>query len=77
MQRYHHLPAYSDLEAEGFIASAQGRGSVVLSQNNSLLREQYLKRIEEDLSGAIRTARLIDLSEEELLAMAKTLWETQ
>ena len=69
--------AYSDLEAEGFIASAQGRGSVVLSQNNSLLREQYLKRIEEDLSGAIRTARLIDLSEEELLAMAKTLWETQ
>lgn len=69
--------AYSDLEAEGFIASAQGRGSVVLSQDNSLLREQYLKRIEEELSGAIQTARLIRLSQEELLAMVRTLWETQ
>lgn len=69
--------AYSDLEAEGFIASAQGRGSVVLSQDNSLLREQYLKRIEENLSGAIQTARLIHLSREELLSMANTLWETQ
>lgn len=69
--------AYSDLEAEGFIASAQGRGSVVLSQDNSLLREQYLKRIEENLSSAIQTARLIHLSREELLSMANTLWETQ
>lgn len=69
--------AYSDLEAEGFIASTQGRGSVVLSQDNSLLREQYLKRIEENLSGAIQTARLIHLSREELLSMANTLWETQ
>ena len=30
--------AYNDLEAEGFIASAQGRGSIVLSQNNELLQ---------------------------------------
>ncbi len=69
--------AYSDLEAEGFIASAQGRGSIVLSQNNELLREQYLKRIEEGLTTAIQTSRIIRLKREELLQMAETLWDSQ
>ena len=49
--------AYSDLESEGFIATMQGKGSVVLSKNNSMLQEQYLMRIEEGLTTAIRTAR--------------------
>ena len=69
--------AYNDLEAEGFIASAQGRGSIVLSQNNELLREQYLKRIEEGHTTAIQTSRIIRLKREELLQMAETLWDSQ
>ncbi|MDD2957482.1 MAG: GntR family transcriptional regulator [Lachnospiraceae bacterium] len=69
--------AYSDLEAEGFIATAQGRGSIVLSRNNDILREQYLKRIEEGLNTAIRTAGLIDLPREELHTMVDMLWKTQ
>ena len=51
--------AYSDLEAEGFIATMQGRGSVVLSKDNNLLKEQYLLRIEEGLMTAIETARVM------------------
>lgn len=58
--------AYSDLEAEGFIATMQGKGSVVLSKDNSMLQEQYLLRIEEGLTTAIETARVMGLSEEEL-----------
>ena len=58
--------AYSDLEAEGFIATMQGKGSVVLSKDNSMLREQYLMRIEEGLTTAIGTARVMRLSDEEL-----------
>ena len=58
--------AYSDLEAEGFIATMQGRGSVVLSKDNNLLKEQYLLRIEEGLTTAIETARVMGLPEEEL-----------
>lgn len=58
--------AYSDLEMEGFIATMQGKGSVVLSKDNSMLQEQYLLRIEEGLSTAIETARVMGLSEEEL-----------
>lgn len=67
--------AYSDLEAEGFIASMQGKGSVVLSTDNSLLKEQSLMRIEEGLTTAIETARTMGMSEEELLEVFKNLLE--
>ena len=32
--------AYNDLEKEGFIATMQGKGSVVLSSNNKILKAQ-------------------------------------
>lgn len=67
--------AYSDLEAEGFIASMQGKGSVVLSIDNSLLKEQSLMRIEEGLTTAIETARTMGMSEEELLGVFRNLLE--
>ena len=65
--------AYSDLEAEGFIATMQGKGSVVLSKDNSMVREQYLMRIEEGLSTAIETARVMGLSDEELTGIFHNL----
>lgn len=68
--------AYRDLEEEGFIASMQGKGSVVLPQNNSLLREQYLKRIEEGLQCAITTAKTIHMEREEIIQIMDTLWDS-
>ena len=68
--------AYSELEAEGFIAAMQGKGSVVLPTDNNLLREQYLLRIEEGLSTAIETARTMGMSREELTDIFNTLLET-
>ena len=44
----------------------QGKGSVVLSKDNSMLQEQYLLRIEEGLTTAIEKARVMGLPEEEL-----------
>ena len=67
--------AYSDLEAEGFIATMHGRGSVVLSKDNNLLKEQYLLRIEEGLTTAIETARVMGLPEEELREIFHNLLE--
>ena len=67
--------ANSDLEAEGFIATMQGRGSVVLSKDNNLLKEQYLLRIEEGLTTAIETARVMGLPEEELREIFHNLLE--
>lgn len=65
--------AYNDLEAEGFIATMQGKGSVVLSKDNSMVREQYLMRIEEGLSAAIETARVMGLPDEELTEIFQNL----
>ena len=65
--------AYSDLEAEGFIATMQGKGSVVLSKDNDVVREQYLMRIEEGLTTAIETARMMGLPEKELTEIFRNL----
>ena len=67
--------AYSELEAEGFIATMQGKGSVVLPTDNNLLREQYLLRIEEGLSTAIETAKAMGMSMEELDGIFKNLMD--
>ena len=67
--------AYSDLEAEGFITSVQGKGSIVLSKDNNFLKERYLIRIEEGLETAIRTAKSAGLSNDELLHIFQNLLE--
>ncbi|MFA9376972.1 MAG: GntR family transcriptional regulator [Lachnotalea sp.] len=67
--------AYNDLEEEGFIASMQGKGSVVLSKENKILKEQYLVRIEEGLMTAIETAKRIDMMEEEIHSLVSQLWK--
>lgn len=66
--------AYSELEKEGFIASMQGRGSVVLKKDNAFLREKILVRIEEGISAAIETARTVQMDKEEFLSLVDVLW---
>lgn len=65
--------AYKELEESGFIVSVQGKGSIVLGSKNDLVREQYLKRMEEHLEQAILTGRQIQLSDEEIQAAFITL----
>lgn len=67
--------AYNDLEEEGYIASMQGKGSVVLSKENKLLKEKYLMRIEQGLSTAVETAKRIDMKEQELQDLISELWK--
>ena len=67
--------AYNELENEGYIATRQGRGSIVLSTDNDLLREQYLKHIEEGLTTAIETAERLSMTREEFDRMVDALWE--
>ncbi|WP_350343366.1 GntR family transcriptional regulator [Proteinivorax tanatarense] len=65
--------AYSDLEAEGFITTIQGKGTVVLPKDNELIREQYFKKIEEGFILAIENARLAKISEQELMVIYKNI----
>ncbi|MBQ3276368.1 MAG: GntR family transcriptional regulator [Oscillospiraceae bacterium] len=69
--------AYGDLEKEGFIAAVQGTGTVVLSRDNELLREQYLKRVEDSLMDAISTARTAGLDKKELFDVLEALWASE
>ncbi|MBR4223904.1 MAG: GntR family transcriptional regulator [Oscillospiraceae bacterium] len=66
--------AYNELERDGFIATIPGKGSFAKRQDNALVREQYLRTIEEHLSESFRLARLGKISDEEmdeLYALAK------
>lgn len=67
--------AYNDLEEEGFIASVQGKGSIVLSKENDFLKEKYLVRIEEGMGTAVETAKRIGMKEEELVNLLYKLWK--
>lgn len=61
--------AYTDLEQEGFIAIVQGKGCYVQPQNSDLIREQKLREIEDGLSAAITSAKMISLPNDELKQM--------
>lgn len=69
--------AYSDLEQEGLIASVQGKGSIVQKKDNALVREQYIKRIEDSLQDAIDTAKMMRIQDEELLFIMKNLMDNK
>lgn len=58
--------AYKELEEQGFIASRQGKGSVVLASNNSIVLEQYYQKIEQNLKDAIEAARQVNMSDEQM-----------
>ena len=53
----------------------QGKGSIVQRKNNSLMREQYLMRIEKKFSEAINTAKVIDMGQEELVSIFEKMLE--
>jgi GntR family transcriptional regulator len=59
--------AYTDLEQEGFIVIQQGRGCFVLPKNSEIVREQLLRKIEDNLTAAVNTAKVAKLSPQELI----------
>lgn len=65
--------AYSDLESEGFIATVRGKGSYVLSKDSEMVKEQYIKKIEEAFTVAIDNGRLANICNDELLVILKIL----
>lgn len=67
--------AYNELEQEGFIATTPGKGSVILPRDNAMVREQYLKRIEEAFLLAIENAKYAGIENEELILILRNLLE--
>lgn len=67
------MKAYEQLEAEGLVTAAQGKGFYVNAQDSEMLREQHMRRVEEALTEAIRAAEIAGMSGAELQETLVTL----
>lgn len=67
--------AYEELEHDGYIQSVPGKGSFVTEKNRELMREEQFKKVEQHLQQAADTARLSDISLEEMVAVLTLLYE--
>lgn len=60
------MKAYEQLEAEGLVTAAQGKGFYVNAQDSEMLREQHLRKVEECLLEAIDASEIAGMTEKEL-----------
>ena len=68
------MKAYEELANEGLVTASQGKGYFVNAQDMRLLAEQHLRRVEENLTEAIRSAKIAGMELPELQETLKTLW---
>ena len=69
--------AYEELEKEGFIYTLPAKGCYVAPKNVELLREEYLKKIEEHIDEIVRLAASCNLSKQEIMEMVHFSLEEQ
>ena len=67
--------AYTDLEAQGFIETVQGKGSFVTGGNVELLREERRRQIEQRLMRLVEDARAAGIGVDELRKMLDLIME--
>ena len=61
--------AYEELEKEGFIYTVVGKGTYVASKNLELIKEENLKKIENNMEEIKLLAKGCGLSKEEIIEM--------
>ncbi len=69
--------AYEELERGGYIRTVTGKGSFVSGLDNSLIRTEQLRLIEEQLHAVVQRARLNGLSCTELQQMLAQLYKEE
>ena len=65
------------LEQEGFVKNVQGRGCFVMGSGSELIKEQLICKVENNLTEAIKAARMANLSTEELHRLLDILTEVK
>jgi GntR family transcriptional regulator len=69
--------AYQDLESEGFIITAVGKGSFVSSNDIGLLSEYKLKEMEVNLRNAVKQAKLCKVSLDEMSEILEMIYREE
>lgn len=67
------MKAYEQLEAEGLVTAAQGKGFYVNAQDSEMLREQHMRKVEDSLMEAMTAAEIAGMSDKELVETLETL----
>ena len=67
------MKAYEQLEAEGLVTAMQGKGFYVNAQDSEMLKEQHIRKVEEALNIAIKSADIAGMSDKELIETLKAL----
>lgn len=67
------MKAYEQLEAEGLVTAAQGKGFYVNAQDSEMLKEQHMRKVEAALLEAIQAADMAGMSHTELKQTLETL----
>lgn len=65
--------AYDELEHQGYIHTVPAKGCFVAKQNSELIKENYLKQIEEHLQQISELAKLCGLTNDDLIEMLRVL----
>src|SRR3954447_1521044 len=69
--------AYTELAAEGFIATVPGKGAYVLPLDSAFVREQLLRQVEDGLQVALDAARRAGLHREDLIEILDGLMQAE
>lgn len=69
--------AYEELEREGFIYTIAGKGCFVAAKNTDMVREEYLRQIEECLQKAVTLAASAGVSLGDLAEMLQLITEEE
>lgn len=65
--------AYTELAAEGFIATVPGKGTFVQPLDRRLVREQWVRQVEAGLQAALDAARAAGLGRDDVVEILDTL----
>lgn len=66
--------AYEELEREGYVETAPGKGTYVANKNIELIREEQLQKVENLIDTAVSIAKISDISKEEMQNMLDILY---
>lgn len=67
--------AYDELEREGYINTIPGKGTFVAARNIEIIKEEYLRRIEDHLRQVMQLADFCSLDEEDIVMMYRLVSE--
>src|SRR5699024_10577921 len=67
--------AYEDLEQEGYVVSAVGKGTFIAGQQPHVLKEWQMREIENDLEKVVQSGKRIGVSKKELIELIHIYYE--